>query len=731
MLANLNRNTEALNIRRWLRQVDLSDADILKTERDIYTAIIKSYRKRRWLARPIAPLAEPLNLDDLVGELTNGAREELVFQAGRIDNIYSTINDTNNLFKSELETVESLATRVSDSLRQIRLAAGDQNEQFYWITDSFNNTAYVDSAKTDALVDSDYGMVTLNPQGFESVNDFALNIDRQATKGFPGCNILVVNQVNVGNPNIEPSLSFESNNTSDIASIVDGDSSTWFEIERNFISPNQKMRMQGRAWVWSDAGQIKSVKEVTNDLDWKVYVQWPNTRELEKGVDSNGIPIAEFVDLNSESAVQRSPQFNTTKALNRTLAGENTDLAARLALVVVFATPQPISILKLAPFMRNGAGQPINVETIKVLTSDTWLDVVNNTTLGFNRSTTNITTQILRRTGVQSNGSLYSIPTDRDIQAIRIILSSFPEEVTKTGLGHRFKDSEYEERSDRRHLFWNSADTWTEWSRSAFFTSPPVIICRDSRAKVSGTLQDPITKEVAIDPFAPKVTADNKPFGGLSGVTQGAQQAAGIAQWLSQAAIASKIGGSIGSIAAGAANAAGFATAGGAAGIGGFLAGAVPILGEIALASYIVGNSFTYKHTKTLLQETTGFDIFKGWRAAVGLRDLAVQRITYAGTSTLISIKRSFIGPVSLVGLLVDETIPESWGSGDWITYFVSTDGDNWTPIRKLTEITLDKSFAPPAPITDIYFKALIKGNQSDPFHSPSLNHYVLQGVPA
>ena len=154
------------------------------------------------------------------------------------------------------------------------------------------------------------------------------------------------------------------------------------------------------------------------------------------------------------------------------------------------------------------------------------------------------------------------------------------------------------------------------------------------------------------------------------------------------------------------------------------------MLGAVLALDNLVGGFFAVDKSANVLEARIGYDIFKGHRAAVGIRDITLLKVVYTNESIIQSTKREFSGPVSKIGLFVDEYIPEHWGAGNWITYFISTDGTEWKAIPKLTDSTLEKSLVLTNPTKFVYFKAVIKGNSADPFHSPQLKHYALQGLP-
>jgi hypothetical protein len=158
---------------------------------------------------------------------------------------------------------------------------------------------------------------------------------------------------------------------------------------------------------------------------------------------------------------------------------------------------------------------------------------------------------------------------------------------------------------------------------------------------------------------------------------------------------------------------------------------AATVAGGVLAVGTLIDTLFGYHKDVIVHEVRKGYDIFAGYRAAVGLRDMKLLQIDFTASSVLQSTKLQFQGPVKRIGLFVDDKIPEDWGVGTWMTYFVSVDGTNWSPLPKVTDVSIDKGFEPPTPTDFVYFRAVMNGNPEDPSSSPQLRHYVLQGVPA
>ena len=332
-MSSLDQTNTANRLQKGLSEVDQNNADVLHVEQSIYRAIALANSDRRWTPRPIAPLAEPADLNALVGDDMNGATAEARFQAGRIDTLYISLNRVANTIKAQMDTVEKSVTDASTELQDVLQQSGAESKQYLWVADSFNNSTFVDNSKSTALVDTDYGMATLGLQDFRSIDNFSMGVDLSETRGIPGCNMLVLDEPFTGTDVKEPQVLTESADTLSLGNLTDSDPSTWFEIERNFVAPKQKLKMFGRAWHYSEAGEEKDVWTALGGLDWDVFVQW-GTLPVDQGIGDKGIPIAEWLDLDQELQAGADPS----------------KFAVRLALEVVLDSPTQITALKLTPF---------------------------------------------------------------------------------------------------------------------------------------------------------------------------------------------------------------------------------------------------------------------------------------------------------------------------------------------------------------------------------------------
>lgn len=608
-----NQSSQANN---YFSQVDLNSADVNATETGIYSALTATLANTRWSAYPIAPLASPVNLSDLFGDMFNGANQEMQYHAQRIDNIYTNLVSINNVLKSGLSGIESTLTNAAATIQTLSSQTINQAQAYYWVSDNFNSTAYINTSETTALIDTDYGQVSLNASSTTDITNFTISVDYVNTNGIPGCNLEVLDAVTNSDPSTPPQVTLNTSNTINLSNMFDNDPTTWFEIERNFIPPVQNMTMQDRAWIAGN-GQPEDVIAVTLNLDWLVTITWPNYTN--DGPNGAGIPVAEFLD--------------STKTTE--------DTSVNFIFTLTLSTPQQLSFINMLPYSRNG--ETIILNSIQVLVGTQWFTIATNTVLGTNVNTTVLQNTILNQIGTQTTGSLFTVPTTQPVSQVKVNLSSTPVPVPY-GMAHAFQDEEQSFRTQRNYLFFDSVDKWTAWGRIPISTTPT---------------------NVNTD-TVPSFPGEGLVTGGLSDV----------------------------------------------------------------LNSIIPGGLFGVEHSQTVIADVKGFDVFNGTRASVGIRDMGLSLIQYGTQATLQSIELKFTGNVTNIGLIASQSIPETWGAGNWIDFYISEDGSTWIQIQPLTDTTIQNTYTTSKPLDTCYFKAVFNGNSSDVNHSAILSNYALFGVP-
>lgn len=693
MLNNFLNEAQLKIIQTRLQSVSLDDARVADIEYKIYSAL--STPTSDWNVTPIAPLAEPANLNELTEAHYDLFLNQLSLSASRIDAIYTSLNSSNNLLKNEMESVERSVIEALDSVNYISAIKGQDPQTYYWVSDSFNNTTFVDTTISTALVNTDHGLVLLNPTAIENIRNYQPVLNFSETKGLPGCNMLVLDQSTGGNPDKEPNPVLETANTADFGSLFDNDATSSFEIERNFVIPKQKVIRQGRAYVKSSAGNEVDVKEATKDLDWRVYVQWFNKDLPETGLDGKGVELAEFIDLD-----------NTQRA----------DLNATLVFDIVMANPKPLSFLSLNPIVRND--KPVHIQSIKAYSDDDVIIIAKDVELNpTQRTTTLLNQEIIRRTGATTVGGLFTIPTNKAITRIEVRLTGAPERANY-GLAHQFKEKLEHTRREQRVIFFSIVKHEEVWSRIAANSSPRQLTATYSGPKLLGSIPTDLQSAYSdAQQFYNQLRMQQNQMNGALGSLSNALQQLTLTQ---QAQEAQKAGQTLGNLGGGLLG-----------GLGSVLGTFGGIVGGIASIGNIANALFGFNKTVEVIDERTGYDIFDGYRAGVGLRDINVQLVVYATQSVLQTVKRVFPGPIKQVGLFVEESIPAEWGGGDWITYEVSVDGGTWLPINKQSNAALSQGVEFDTPTDSLYLRAILNGQASDSSTSPALKHYTLQGVPA
>lgn len=115
---------------------------------------------------------------------------------------------------------------------------------------------------------------------------------------------------------------------------------------------------------------------------------------------------------------------------------------------------------------------------------------------------------------------------------------------------------------------------------------------------------------------------------------------------------------------------------------------AVQWLGPMAVpAAFLVGVAVTsglFREGKTrqLREVVQGYDVFRGWRSAVAIREIQFLRARYATSGEWVSAPVRFGSPVRRLQLYADQTKP----NGTAITYYLSTDMDRWQEVTPVQE---------------------------------------------
>ena len=543
------------------------------------------------------------------------------------------------------------------------------------------------------MVDTDIGSVLLSPLSQTNVDNVSLDFTKQSTNGLPGCNMLVLDSKSSTTVDTEPSPTLEKSEVKDISNLTDSNNQTWFEIERNLIPQIQPLRRAGRALVYDIGSPKLDVLKETANFDWKFTVTYPDGT-VDSGKDGNGVSEAEFL------AVDIDPTKSTIY-----------DVKAEMRMNLV--EPQPLSDIKIIPFVRASQGQ-VFLEKLDIVCDGQTITIAKNVDLTIQTSPTqSLQKEILRRTGSSSIGSVFTVPTNRNVTSVVISLVGKPYK-SNTGLAHKFKEEYIEQRTERHYLIAASVSHSSYWIRKPSAEGLGNIIVSSRTTNLLGSTQ----------PFFNSIFQLG---GGVNGlVTQYDKN--GLPVFKSNPGIQNVLtsaGNTLGTIK-------GLGSLGSAIGSAGtWLTKALPVIGAGLLINDVITQGFAVNTTKTPIKDATGYDIFDGWRSYIAIRDINLSRTIYNQQSEVISLKRQFSAPVNKVGLIVDYDVPSDWGQGDWVTFYLSTDGSNWTSVSPLSDTTLEQSFTPTSPTQDIFFRAVLKGNANDSFRSVALKNYTLQGLAA
>lgn len=162
------------------------------------------------------------------------------------------------------------------------------------------------------------------------------------------------------------------------------------------------------------------------------------------------------------------------------------------------------------------------------------------------------------------------------------------------------------------------------------------------------------------------------------------------------------------------------------------MAGVASFLGAAQSIATAAATFFGKEKSVTIEKVETGTDIFKGERSYIALREFNLIRSQFQQTGEFVSREIDFIEPVSQVALFVSQQIPDEWPVGNWISYFLSTDKQSWSAVVPLSLAGNNKGatfIIPGGSTSRLYFKAVFTRPEDDPYRSPLLLHYAIQGI--
>lgn len=673
------------NLKDWLNKVDTTGADLPEIERNLSVVLAKGAANRGdWQPTPIAPLAEPTDLDAMTGDLARFYSLKIRTAAEHTDKLFENLVELNNVLAAEMESANKALSAASDDVQIVTTLTQDQASQYVWVAESFNNNLNLDPTRTTALIDTDYGQVSLPPQEFANVQDYSVDIPSSSIQGIPGCNLLVLDLTSPGSADKGPEPTLEDADTTNISSMFDNNNQTWFEMERNFIPKMQPLRRAGRSLVYELGGKTENVIEETKDYDWRATIVLPDG-STKTGADGKGELIAEFIEDTDPSGLEKN----------------DTQVTIKLTLT----TPQPLSEIRINPYLRPGQGDLI-IEQIDVVAQGQTIVVAKNKKA--NIETTSIRTlekEVLRRTGSQTVGAMFEVPTDRDISQIIVRLRGKTAPVK--GLAHPFAEEEVETKTTRRFLFIPSKSTKTEWNRKPISQSGKVIGGNTSTSNILGALS-PILQSI--------MTGSSSTLSSIGSVGN----------------LISSIASSPKSLNLGSKDVAGLGKImGGLGKVGSIISSVVPVVGAVLSIGELANAAFGTTKSSQVIGQASGYDIFKGYRSCISIRDIGLLRVVYSSSAEVVTKKLIFPRRVTKVGLIADHTVPSDWGQGEWIRYFLSIDGVEWKPVLPLSDTTLENSLSLDSPTDAVYVRGVLSGNAEDVHRSPKINNIVLQGLPA
>ena len=129
------------------------------------------------------------------------------------------------------------------------------------------------------------------------------------------------------------------------------------------------------------------------------------------------------------------------------------------------------------------------------------------------------------------------------------------------------------------------------------------------------------------------------------------------------------------------------------------------------------------------------FDIFRGERQAIAIRDLLLEQRSYAAEGQMVSKEHTLPRPIRSVALLTDDFIPEDWedfrpDGTPWIAYEISPDGNTWYQIIPQVGTLENSVVRLPELVTTLYLRVNMSRPDDRTTESPILRSYALKLLP-
>lgn len=154
-----------------------------------------------------------------------------------------------------------------------------------------------------------------------------------------------------------------------------------------------------------------------------------------------------------------------------------------------------------------------------------------------------------------------------------------------------------------------------------------------------------------------------------------------------------------------------------------WLGTAAPVVGAVLAFALIGGFVFSERKERSVREVVTGYDVFRGWRSAIALKEIRVVRESYRQDGEWMSRPMSLGQQCRAVRLRADYDKP----NGTRIEYFVSTDGKDWKAISPISDGGTPVDL--PSPFDSVYLQ--VKMQSADPQVTPRLYALAVEGIPA
>lgn len=170
----------------------------------------------------------------------------------------------------------------------------------------------------------------------------------------------------------------------------------------------------------------------------------------------------------------------------------------------------------------------------------------------------------------------------------------------------------------------------------------------------------------------------------------------------------------------------------------GALAGmAIPGVGAVAGAAIggavqtVITAAFGGQKTTKVLDSGEGVDVFDGTRSSIAIKDFEVAQREYEVAGQLVSSAYTFPKKLRAISLITTDDIPADWGNEKgWLTYFISTDSQNWQEIVPQNRsngrndvLEIDSS--------TVYVKVQMNRPDNREGETPIVKSFALKGLPA